>query len=53
MTKDEVLMRDVLNTLRGARIFVTSRERIKHPEGTAWYDSAITDLEIRLLEASP
>jgi hypothetical protein len=31
-----------LETLEKSRVFVTAREKIKHPEGTEWYDGTIT-----------
>jgi len=44
MTKDEAL--DLaLNVLESSRIFVTTREKIKHPEGTDWYEEAITAIK--------
>jgi hypothetical protein len=41
MTKDEAL-KLALEALESSRVFVTTREKIKHPEGTEWYDQAIT-----------
>jgi L-lysine 2,3-aminomutase len=37
-------MKQALEALESSRVFVTSRERIKHPEGTEWYDKRITTL---------
>jgi hypothetical protein len=37
-----------LQALESSRIFVTTREKTKHPEGTEWYDSAITTLKAAL-----
>lgn len=34
-----------LDTLKSVRIFVTSRQRIKEPEGEEWYDEAIASVE--------
>jgi hypothetical protein len=42
--RDEALLRQALEALESSRIFVTTREKIKHPEGTEWYDEAITAL---------
>ena len=47
----EVALRHALETLRHARVFVTSKEKIKHPEGTDLYDGTIKDIEIALVEA--
>jgi len=37
-------MKQVLDALESSRVFVTTREKIKHPEGTEWYDNCITVL---------
>jgi hypothetical protein len=37
-----------LDALESSRIFVITREKTKHPEGTEWYDSAITALKAAL-----
>jgi len=37
-----------LEALESSRIFVITREKTKHPEGTEWYDSAITALKAAL-----
>ncbi len=37
-----------LEALENSRVFVTTREKIKHPEGTEWYDEAITALRAAL-----
>jgi hypothetical protein len=37
-----------LEALESSRIFVTTREKTKHPEGTEWYDSATADLRTAL-----
>ena len=34
--------------MRSARVFVTSREKIKHPEGTEWFDSAVAAIDAAL-----
>jgi len=39
-----------LEALESSRIFVTTREKTKHPEGTEWYDSAITALQEALAQ---
>jgi len=49
MTKDEALAL-ALEALESSRIFVTTREKTKHPEGTEWYDSAITALREALAQ---
>jgi len=37
-------MKQALQALESSRVFVTTREKIKHPEGTEWYDDRITVL---------
>jgi hypothetical protein len=49
MTKDEAL-KLALETLERSRIFVTSREKIKHPEGTDWYDERISAIKEALAQ---
>ena len=44
MDKDEAL-KLALEALESSRVFVTTREKIKHPEGTEWYDDRITALQ--------
>jgi len=39
-----------LEALESSRIFVITREKTKHPEGTEWYDSAITALREALAQ---
>lgn len=39
-----------LEALEQSRVFVTTREKIKHPEGVEWYDEAITSLKQALAE---
>ena len=50
MTNDEKLMQQVLDTMRHARVFVISREKIKQPEGIDLYDAAIETLRTRLAQ---
>ena len=45
------VMKQALEALEQSRVFVTSREKIKHPEGTDWYDKAITTLRQAIAEA--
>jgi hypothetical protein len=44
MTDLQKTAQQALEALESSRIFVTTREKTKHPEGTEWYDSAITAL---------
>ena len=56
MTKiaiDRVTVEQALEALESSRIFVITREKTKHPEGTEWYDSAITALKASLAQAAP
>ena len=39
-----------LYAMESIRVFVTSREQIKQPEGEDWYDNIINDLEAALEE---
>jgi len=39
-----------LEALESSRVFVTSREKIKHPEGTEWYDERIAALRAALAQ---
>ena len=39
-----------LEALKRSRVFVTTREKIKHPEGTEWYDETITALRAALAQ---
>jgi hypothetical protein len=39
-----------LEALENSRVFVTTREKIKHPEGTEWYDERITALRAVLAQ---
>lgn len=45
---DKELMQQALDALESSRVFVTTREKIKHPEGTEWYDERIEALRARL-----
>ncbi len=47
---DTALLRQALDALEKSRVFVTTREKVKHPEGTEWYDDSITALRERLGE---
>jgi hypothetical protein len=42
-----------LEALENSRVFVTTREKIKHPEGTEWYDERITALRAALAQEEP
>lgn len=42
-----------LEALEQSRVFVTTREKIKHPEGTEWYDERINALRERLAQPAP
>ena len=48
MTKEALKL--ALETLESSRIFVTSREKIKHPEGTDWYDERISAIKEALAQ---
>ena len=50
MNTDRKLMQQALEALEQSRVFVTTREKIKHPEGTEWYDECITSLRERLAQ---
>ena len=47
---DRELMQMALDALESSRVFVTSCEKIKHPEGTEWYDERIEALRARLAQ---
>ena len=47
---DKELLQQALDALVSSRVFVTSREKIKHPEGTDWYDKRITALREALAQ---
>ena len=44
-------MKQALDALESSRVFVTTREKIKHPEGTEWYDNCITVLRQAIEQA--
>ncbi len=48
MTNLRQAAQQALEALESSRIFVITREKTKHPEGTEWYDSAITALKAAL-----
>ena len=48
MTKEALKL--ALEALESSRIFVTSREKIKHPEGTDWYDERISAIKEALAQ---
>ena len=50
MNNDKELLQQALDALVSSRVFVTSREKIKHPEGTDWYDKRITALREALAQ---
>jgi len=39
-----------LEALESSRVFVTSREKTKHPEGTEWYDERVDTLRAALAQ---
>ena len=47
---DKELMQMALDALESSRVFVTTREKIKHPEGTEWYDERIEALRAALTQ---
>ena len=53
MTDLKAGAQQALEALESSRIFVTTREKTKHPEGTEWYDSAITALREALAQPEP
>ena len=50
---DREVMQQALGALESSRVFVTSREKIKHPEGTEWYDKRIEALRAALAQPEP
>ena len=48
--QERKVMELALEALESSRIFVTSREKIKHPEGTDWYDERITAIKEALAQ---
>jgi hypothetical protein len=51
LTREEA--QQVLDTMQHAKVFVTSREKIKQPEGGDLYDAAIETLRARLSAPEP
>jgi hypothetical protein len=51
LTREEA--QQVLDAMQHARVFVTSREKIKQPEGSDLYDAAIKTLRARLAQPEP
>ena len=45
MTTQTEALKLALEALESSRVFVTSREKIKHPEGTDWYDERISAIK--------
>ena len=52
MTTQTEALKLALEALESSRVFVTSREKIKHPEGTDWYDERISAIK-EALQSSP
>ena len=50
MTTLREAAQQALEALENSRVFVTTREKIKHPEGTEWYDERITALRDALAQ---
>lgn len=44
-------MKMALEAMENSRVFVTTREKIKHPEGTEWYDERIHALRAAIEQA--
>lgn len=44
-------MKMALEAMENSRVFVTTREKIRHPEGTEWYDERITTLRVAIEQA--
>jgi hypothetical protein len=53
MTTLREAAQQALEALENSRVFVTTREKIKHPEGTEWYDERITALRAALAQDEP
>ena len=51
LTREEA--QQMLDTMQHAKVFVTSREKIKQPEGGDLYDAAIETLRARLSAPEP
>ena len=45
-------MKMALEAMENSRVFVTTREKIKHPEGTEWYDERIHALRAAIEQAN-
>jgi hypothetical protein len=45
------VMQQALEALQRSRVFVTTQEKIKHPEGTDWYDESIANLRAAIAKA--
>ena len=50
MTTQTEALKLALEALESSRVFVTSREKIKHPEGTDWYDERISAIKETLAQ---
>jgi formiminotetrahydrofolate cyclodeaminase len=50
VTVSREILQQALEALENSRVFVTTREKIKHPEGTEWYDERITALRKALAQ---
>jgi hypothetical protein len=50
---DRELMQMALDALETSLVFVTTREKIKDPEGREWYDERIKALRDRLAKPEP
>jgi len=50
ITLPRAAAQQALEALEKSRVFVTTREKIKHPEGTEWYDGTITALRAALAQ---
>jgi hypothetical protein len=50
MTALREAAQQALEALERSRVFVTTQEKIKHPEGTEWYDENITALRDALAQ---
>ena len=50
MTTERELLVQALDALEKSRVFVTTREKTKHPEGTEWYDERIASIRAHLAQ---
>ena len=50
MSKQIEALKLALEALESSRVFVTTREKIKHPEGTDWYDERISAIKEALAQ---